>query len=159
MKNTQKDRFEKKLISFFREWDKKKPITMLEWQEFSATLYKKYGFSDEELYKARRLVKSWTADENRLKKTKRIQRKKTLRDMYHDLDRSDMNDNPIEKEYMVNNSEILGKKCVKEAYKAIIDFIQNEKEYIRLFDIEGQLDVDNSMLLIKLDYVRDLKDE
>lgn len=94
MKNTQKDRFEKKLISFFREWDKKKPLTMLEWQEFSATLYKKYGFSDEEFYKARRLVKSWTADENGLKKTKRIQRKKTLRDMYHDLDRSDMNDNP-----------------------------------------------------------------
>ena len=94
MKNTQKDRFEKKLISFFREWDKKKSLTMLEWQEFSATLYKKYGFSDEELYKARRLVKSWTANENGLKKTKRIQRKKTLRDMYHDLDRSDMNDNP-----------------------------------------------------------------
>ena len=94
MKNTQKDRFEKKLIRFFREWDKKKPLTMLEWQEFSATLYKKYGFSDEELYKARRLVKSWTADENGLKKTKRIQRKKTLRDTYHDLDRSDMNDNP-----------------------------------------------------------------
>lgn len=94
MKNTQKDRFEKKLIRFFREWDKKKPLTMLEWQEFSATLYKKYGFSDEELYKARRLVKSWTANENGLKKTKRIQRKKTLRDMYHDLDRSDMNDNP-----------------------------------------------------------------
>lgn len=94
MKNTQKDRFEKKLIRFFRELDKKKPLTMLEWQEFSATLYKKYGFSDEELYKARRLVKSWTADENGLKKTKRIQRKKILRDMYHDLDRSDMNDNP-----------------------------------------------------------------
>lgn len=94
MKNTQKDRFEKKLIRFFREWDKKKPLTMLEWQEFSATLYKKYGFSDEELYKARRLVKSWTADENGLKKTKRIERKKMLRDMYHDLDRSDMNDNP-----------------------------------------------------------------
>lgn len=94
MKNTQKDRFEKKLIRFFREWDKKKPLTMLEWQEFSATLYKKYGFSDAELYKARRLVKSWTADENGLKKTKRIQRKKTLRDIYHDLDRSDMNDNP-----------------------------------------------------------------
>ena len=94
MKNTQKDRFEKKLISFFRELDKKKPLTMLEWQEFSTTLYKKYGFSDEELYKARRLVKSWTADENGLKKTKRIQRKKRLRDIYHDLDRSDMNDNP-----------------------------------------------------------------
>lgn len=94
MKNTQKDRFEKKLIRFFREWDKKKPLTMLEWQEFSATLYKKYGFSDAELYKACRLVKSWAADENGLKKTKRIQRKKTLRDTYHDIDRSDMNDNP-----------------------------------------------------------------
>lgn len=94
MKNTQKDRFEKKLIRFFREWDKKKPLTMLEWQEFSATLYKKYGFSYEELCKACRLVKSWTADENGLKKTKRIERKKMLRDMYHDLDRSDMNDNP-----------------------------------------------------------------
>ena len=94
MKNTQKDRFEKKLIRFFREWDKKKPLTMLEWQEFSATLYKKYGFSNEELYKARRLVKSWTADENGIKKTKHIQRKKTLRDMYHDLDKSDTNDNP-----------------------------------------------------------------
>ena len=94
MKNTQKDRFEKKLISFFREWDKKKPLTMLEWQEFSATLYKKYGFSYEELYKARRLVKSWTVNENGSKKTKRIERKKMLRDMYHDLDRSDMNDKP-----------------------------------------------------------------
>ena len=67
---------------------------------------------------------------------------------------------PIEKEYMVCNEEILGKKCVQEAYKAIVDFINNEKDYvIRLFNIEGQLDVDNSMLLIKLDYMRDLKDE
>lgn len=67
---------------------------------------------------------------------------------------------PIEKEYIVCNEEVLGKKCVKEAYKAIVDFINNEKDYvIRLFDIEGQLDVDNSMLHIKLDYVRDLKDE
>lgn len=49
MKNTQKDRFEKKLISFFREWDKKKSLTILEWQEFSATLYKKYGFSDSDI--------------------------------------------------------------------------------------------------------------
>ena len=66
---------------------------------------------------------------------------------------------PIDKEYMVVNDEVLGKKCVKEAYKAIIDFINNEKDYeIRLFDIEGQLDIDNSMLHIKLDYVRDLKD-
>ncbi len=67
---------------------------------------------------------------------------------------------PIEKEYIVCNEEVLGKKCVKEAYKAIVDFILNEKDYeIRLFNIEGQLDIDNSMLLIKLDYVRDLKDE
>lgn len=94
MKNTQKDRFEKKLIRFIREWDKKHPITMSDWQEFSATLYKKYGFTDEEWHKAIRLTKSWTANENGLKKTKRIQRKKTLRDMYHDIDRSDMNDNP-----------------------------------------------------------------
>ena len=94
MKNTQKDRFEKKLIRFIREWDKKHPITISDWEEFSATLYKKYGFTDEEWHKAIRLTKSWTADENGLKKTKRIQRKKTLRDMYHDLDRSDMNDNP-----------------------------------------------------------------
>lgn len=94
MKNTQKDRFEKKLIRFIKEWDKKHPISMSDWQEFSATLYKKYGFTDEEWHKAIRLTKSWTADENGLKKTKRIQRKKTLRDTYHDLDRSDMNDNP-----------------------------------------------------------------
>lgn len=67
---------------------------------------------------------------------------------------------PIDKEYMVSNEEVLGKKCVKEAYKAIIDFINNEKDYeIRLFDIEGQLDVDNSVLHIKLEYVRDLKNE
>jgi len=94
MKNTQKDRFEKKLIRFIREWDKKHPLSMADWQEFSATLYKKYGFTNEEWHKAIRLTKSWTADENGLKKTKRIQRKKTLRDMYHDIDRSDMNDNP-----------------------------------------------------------------
>lgn len=67
---------------------------------------------------------------------------------------------PIDKEYMVVNNEVLGKKCVKEAYKAIVDFINNEKDYeIRLFDIEGQLDVDNAMLHIKLEYVRDLNDE
>ena len=66
---------------------------------------------------------------------------------------------PIDKEYIVCNEEILGKKCVKEAYKAIVEFINNEKDYvIRLFNIEGQLDLDKSMLLIKLDYVRDLKD-
>lgn len=66
---------------------------------------------------------------------------------------------PIDKEYMVVNEFVLGKKCVKEAYKTIIDFLSNEKDYeIRLFDIEGQLDVDNAMLHIKLEYVRDMKD-
>ena len=94
MKNTQKDRFEKKLIRFIREWTKRKPQSISEWNKFNDTLYKKYGFTDEEWYKAIRLTHSWTADENGLKKTKRIQRKKTLRDMYHDIDRSDMNDNP-----------------------------------------------------------------
>lgn len=56
MKNTQKDRFEKKLIRFIREWYKKQSIT--DWQEFSATLYKKYGFTDKELHKAIRLTMS-----------------------------------------------------------------------------------------------------
>ena len=66
---------------------------------------------------------------------------------------------PIEKEFMKTNEFVLGKKCVKEAYKAIIDFILKEKDaVIRLFNIDGQLDVDNSMLHIKLEYVRDLKD-
>ena len=94
MHNTQKDRFEKKLIRFIREWDKKRPLSMSDWQEFSATLYKKYGFSDEEMYKACRLVKSWTADETGTKKTKRIERKKMLRDKNRVIYRSDIADNP-----------------------------------------------------------------
>lgn len=94
MNNTQKDRFEKKLIRFIREWNKKKPLTMSDWQEFSATLYKKYGFSDEELHKACRLIRSWTSEENGLKKTKRFERKKMLRDRLHDVYRSDIADNP-----------------------------------------------------------------
>ena len=93
-KSYKKDRFEKKLIRFIREWTKRKPQSISEWNKFNDTLYKKYGFTDEEWHKAIRLTHSWTADENGLKKTKRIQRKKTLRDMYHDIDRSDMNDNP-----------------------------------------------------------------
>lgn len=94
MHNTQKDRFEKKLIRFIREWDKKRPLSMSDWQEFSATLYKKYGFSDEEMYKACRLVKSWTADETGTKKTKRIERKKMLREKNRIIYRSDIADNP-----------------------------------------------------------------
>lgn len=94
MHNTAKDRFEKKLIRFIREWDKKRPLSMADWQEFSASLYKKYGFTDEEMYKACRLVKSWTADENGAKKTKRFERKKMLRDKNRIIYRSDIADNP-----------------------------------------------------------------
>lgn len=103
MKNTQKDRFEKKLIRFIREldteWDRYRKqnniiMTFDMWLKHRDEVYKKYGFTIEEWNKACRLVKSWTSNENCAKKTKRNERKKTLRDMYHDLDRSDMNDNP-----------------------------------------------------------------
>lgn len=56
MKNTQKDRFEKKLIRFIREWYKK--VLTADWYESNATLYKKYGFTDKEWHKAIRLITS-----------------------------------------------------------------------------------------------------
>lgn len=94
MHNTAKDRFENKLIRFMREWDKTPARNIGDWEKFRADLYKKYGFTDEEWYKACRLVKSWTADENGAKKTKRFERKKMLRDKRHDVYRSDIADNP-----------------------------------------------------------------
>lgn len=83
MNNTQKDRFEKKLIRFIREWDKKKPFTMSDWQEFSATLYKKYGFTDEEWHKAIRLIRSYT--EKSAFKTKTYERKIARKKMNNGL--------------------------------------------------------------------------
>ena len=94
MHNTQKDRFENKLIRFIREWEKRKPQSIAEWDTFNNELYKKYGFTDEEWYKACRLVKSWTSKETGLKKTKRFERKKMLRDKNRIINRSDIADNP-----------------------------------------------------------------
>lgn len=94
MHNTAKDRFENRLIRFIRELDKILACNIEDWEKFRADLYKKYGFSDEEWYKACRLVKSRTADKNGTKKTKRFERKKLLRDKRHDVYRSDITDNP-----------------------------------------------------------------
>jgi hypothetical protein len=54
---------------------------------------KEYGFTEEEWEKACRLVRSWTANENGLKKTKRYERKKMQRDRIKDLIKSDRADN------------------------------------------------------------------
>ena len=94
MHNTAKDRFENKLIRFMREFDKTPTRCIDDWDKLRSDLLKKYGFTDEEWYKACRLVKSWTADENGLKKTKRFERKKMLRDKNRIIFRSDIADNP-----------------------------------------------------------------
>lgn len=54
---------------------------------------KEYGFTEEEWEKGCRLIRSWTADENGLKKTKRYERKKMLRDRIKDITKSDNADN------------------------------------------------------------------
>lgn len=100
MKNTSKDRFEKKLIRFIREVDKQhdkfgRDISTYDlYMQHRAEIYKKYGFTDKEWNKACRLIRSWTADENGLKKTKRHDRKKMLRDGEHMRKMSDNADNP-----------------------------------------------------------------
>jgi hypothetical protein len=94
MHNTQKDRFENKLIRFMREFDKTPARCIEDWDKLRSDLLKKYGFTDEEWYKACRLVKSWTSEENGLKKTKRFERKKMLRDKNRIIYRSDIADNP-----------------------------------------------------------------
>lgn len=97
MKNTQKDRFEKKLIRFIREldteWDRYRKqnniiMTFDMWKKHRDEVYKKYGFTDEEWEKACRLIRSrsWAG--------KHLEQKKTLRDKNHDVYRSEMADNP-----------------------------------------------------------------
>ena len=97
MKNTQKDRFEKKLIRFIREldteWDRYRKqnniiMTFDMWKKHKNEVYKKYGFTDEEWEKACRLIRSrsWAG--------KHLEQKKTLRDKNHDVYRSEMADNP-----------------------------------------------------------------
>lgn len=94
MHNTAKDRFEKKLIRFMREFDKTPTRCIEDWDKLRSDLLKKYGFTDEEWYKACRLIRSWTSEENGLKKTKRFERKKMLRDKNRIIYRSDIADNP-----------------------------------------------------------------
>lgn len=93
MKNTQQDRFEKKLIRFMREFDKTPTHCIEDWDKLRSDLLRKYGFTDEEWYKACRLIRSWTSEENGLKKTKRYERKKMLRDRIKDITKSDNADN------------------------------------------------------------------
>jgi len=99
MKNTQQDRFEKKLIRFINDVDKGWKRDRAPDDNFSDYLkyrdekMKEYGFTEEEWEKACRLVRSWTANENGLKKTKRYERKKMQRDRIKDLTKSDSADN------------------------------------------------------------------
>lgn len=101
MKTTQKDRYEKKLLRFINELDKGwknykgHESTLEDYFHYRDSLFKKYGFTEAEWEKACRLVRSWTSSENGLKKTKRYDRKKMLRDKVHDISRSDNADNPI----------------------------------------------------------------
>jgi len=82
MKNSSKDRFEKKLIRFINEidkgWKKTKGdiLTYDIWLQHKAEIYKKYGFTDEEWNKACRLIRSWSTSDPH--KTKRYDRKKEL---------------------------------------------------------------------------------
>ena len=100
MKNTQQDRFEKKLIRFINDVDKgwKKYCSadsnLTDYFNYRDEKMKEYGFTEEEWEKACRLIRSWTADENGLKKTKRYERKKMLRDRIKDITKSDNADNP-----------------------------------------------------------------
>ncbi len=82
MKNTSKDRFEKKLIRFIREVDKQRDkfgrdiSTYDLYMQHRDEIYKKYGFTDEEWNKACRLIRSWSTSNPH--KTKRYDRKKEI---------------------------------------------------------------------------------
>lgn len=55
----------------------------------------------------------------------------------------------------------LGKKITREATNAVVNFVNSEKErnYLRLYNINVQYDLEFAMLQVDIDYVRDLKDE
>ena len=60
MKNTQKDRRDKKLLRFLRELDGRNYFnsSIDEYEKFRSDIYKKYGFTEEDWHKAVRLVMS-----------------------------------------------------------------------------------------------------
>ena len=99
MKNTQQDRFEKKLIRFINDVDKgwKKyrsaDSNLTDYFNYRDEKMKEYGFTEEEWEKACRLIRSWTSEETGSKKTKRYDRKKMQRDRIKDLTKSDNADN------------------------------------------------------------------
>ena len=100
MKNTQQDRFEKKLIRFINDVDKgwKKyrsaDSNLTDYLNYRDEKMKEYGFTEEEWEKACRLIRSWTSEETGTKKTKRYDRKKMLRDRIKDFINSENSDNP-----------------------------------------------------------------
>ena len=104
MYNTQQDRFEKKLIRFINDVDKgwKKDratdSNLTDYLNYRDEKMKEYGFTQEEWEKACRLIRSWTADENGSKKTKRYDRKKMQRDRIKDITKSDNSDSPTGEE-------------------------------------------------------------
>ena len=69
----------------------------------------------------------------------------------------------MDKEDMYLPALQLGKKITKEAFNAVVNFVNCEKELrdydIRLFDIHVQYDLEFAMVQVDVDYVRDLKDE
>lgn len=99
MKNTQQDRFEKKLIRFINDVDKgwKKDrasdANFTDYINYRDEKMKEYGFTQEEWEKACRLIRSWTSEETGSKKTKRYDRKKMQRDRIKDLTNSENSDN------------------------------------------------------------------
>ncbi len=68
----------------------------------------------------------------------------------------------MDKEDMYLPALQLGKKITKEAFNAVVNFVNCEKELrdfeLRLFDIHVQYDLEFAMLQVDIDYVRDLKD-
>lgn len=67
----------------------------------------------------------------------------------------------MDKEDMYLPALQLGKKITREATNAVVNFVNSEKErnYLRLYDIIVQYDLEFAMLQVDIDYVRDLKDE
>ncbi len=67
----------------------------------------------------------------------------------------------MDKEDMYLPALQLGKKITREATNAVVNFVNSEKErnYLRLYNINVQYDLEFAMLQVDIDYVRDLKDE
>ena len=104
MKNTQQDRFEKKLIRFINDidkgWkrDKATDANFTDYFNYRDEKMKEYGFTEEEWEKACRLIRSWTSEETGSKKTKRYDRKKMQRDRIKDITKSENEDSPTGEE-------------------------------------------------------------